>query len=378
MSNQQIKLFLSVDIAGSTNLKNTNNYYQIQNFCQEFIDTSKKINDSSTLHLCTVYKNICDKYEHQDWSQIIKQCFRDFNLDFINNRSAFNKSPELFPWKMAGDELIYCLDVESRRDVYNEVLAFYKTLRFFDKGFEKKDNSIRLKGSAWTAGFPVRNRIMAPLDEASSNKENANSDSIQKIDFMGPEIDIGFRIGKFTSPGIICVSLELACILLDDNMGFSDKDNEMFKVVDTGWEYLKGVWNGKKYPIYWLCLPDKYKDEETIKYEPYHQWNLEEDEHLKKYAKAINKPYSFVTWESIKSLIKELPKEFDLVIPYFVKDGDVTPPEHVARLDFIQLVDEYQLQKNNQEGLDNEQKVDSISTKESISRIENIKINPST
>lgn len=47
MIESQIKLFLSVDIVGSTKLKNTNNYFQIQKFCEEHLKLETSINKKS-------------------------------------------------------------------------------------------------------------------------------------------------------------------------------------------------------------------------------------------------------------------------------------------------------------------------------------------
>lgn len=367
MTNQQIKLFLSVDIYGSTKLKNSNNYYQIQNYCQEFLETLNKINQESVnkTELKEVYASICEKYEHQDWSQIIRQCFTDFNIEFIKRRTdAKISDEEILPWKMAGDELIYCITVNSRKEVHDNLLAFFKTLRFFDKEYAKKENRIRLKGSAWTAGFPIRNRIMKPIEVIDSDEYEET-----KLDYMGPEIDIGFRIGKFTFPGIIVCSIELVCILLDGRLGLQS-DKSKFRVIDTGWETLKGVWNGKKYPIYWIALPLDCENEEDIKYTPYKEWDLEEDSHVKQYALKLNTDLK--KYDEISDLIDQLPKEFDIEKPYFVTDGEEAPEKHKKRLEFIKIVDDYQRRKTSQnEQLGQQRKIEKTSY-EVLKQIEDI------
>lgn len=338
MDNQQIKLFLSVDIYGSTKLKSSNSYYRVQKYCEEYLETLNKLNSqTSTVELKDIYASICEKYEYQDWSQIISQCFKDFNVEFIKRRQEVNIEAEIQPWKMAGDELIYCISVKSRKDVYNQLLAFFKTLRYFDKEFSSKENRIRLKGAAWTAGFPIRNRIMKPLE----NEDISEDDS--RLDYMGPEIDIGFRIGKFTFPGIIVCSLELVCILLDGRLGLQSEKSK-FRIIDTGWEPLKGVWNGKKYPIYWLALPESLETEEDICYTPYKNWDLQEDIHVKNYADSFKKN-NFKSYDDVSELITQLPKEFDVEMPYFVTDNENAPQSHQERLEFIKIVDDYQKNK---------------------------------
>lgn len=232
---------------------------------------------------------------------------------------------------MAGDELIYCIDVRNRKEVYDNLLAFFKTLRFFDKQYFKKGSYIRLQGSAWTAGFPIRNRIMTPITSASEKCKNTE-------DYMGPEIDIGFRIGKYTFAGIIVVSLELAYILLDTK--FTLQTTERIRVIDTGWEVLKGVWEGKRYPIFWLDLLEQYDTNgKEIGYTPYTQWDIEENKHVKNYA-AAKENSKYERDSDLRSIIQSLPKSFDVNIPYFITDEEEFPPEHQERLKFINIVNE--------------------------------------
>lgn len=343
MDNSQIKLFLSVDISGSTKLKNSNNYFRILDFCNEHLkisDALKNNKPSNNTEKCAVddvYKIICNQEVHQDWSEIITKCFVDFHVNFTDRTQHFEK-----PWKMAGDELIYCFDVSSKKEVYDYVKAFFYTLRFFDKQYLEKGSYIRLKGSAWTAGFPIRNRIMTPFGKPD--------DKSSIIDYMGPEIDIGFRIGKFTFPGIIVISLELAAILLDGKIGISD-DTTRLKVIDTGWEVLKGVWDEKKYPIFWLAVPDKILekniDKNEIDYVPYQLWEIEEDSHVKMYAQKL-KDGPFATFSSVTDLVNSLPKQFEIILPYFTEDGDPMPENHRQLSEFIKKVEEFNAQKSEQ------------------------------
>lgn len=359
MDDSCIKLFLSVDIAGSTKLKNTNNYYQIQHFCEEHVTIEKILEPNSHFTSEKIYEKICEDEAHQDWSRIIQKCFDDFNTRFNGQLDLKTSSNLIFPWKMAGDELIYCIDVDTRTEVYKYLFAFFKTLRFFDKLYLEKGSYIRLKGSAWTAGFPIRNRIMTTITYPEI-PEKCVSDPFCKLslqDFMGPEIDIGFRIGKYTFPGIIVVSLELAYTLLDSQLK-KVKENERLRVVDTGWEELKGVWEGNKYPILWLDLPKVYElkndkkpdDVDEVVYTPYKKWEMEKDSHVSKYnEKVVASEYEDES--SLDEIIDSLPSSFDVTRPYFVKEGDDLPSNHIERADFIKKVDEINRKNDEQNSL---------------------------
>lgn len=66
------------------------------------------------------------------------------------------------------------------------------------------------------------------------------------LDFLGTEVDAGFRIAKFAHRRVAIVSAELAELL-------SMISEELrFKLRLMGYEKLKGVWKDKHYPIVWM------------------------------------------------------------------------------------------------------------------------------
>lgn len=342
MTKSEIKLFLSVDIFGSTKLKNSHNYSSIKTKCSEEAEIANSF-DPKKGNICPedVFKQNCDSIYYQDWSIIIRNLFNDFNSCFCN----FLLQEEIYPWKFCGDELIYCIPVQKRKDVYRYTLAFYKTLRVLDKKCTES-NLIRLKGSAWTAGFPVRNRIIeTPIPETFRKKDDSKDISEENflifeyphLDYVGPEMDIGFRIGKYTNPGLIVVSLELAYILSDAET--ECVPGERFSIINVGWEVLKGVWDEKKYPILWLKMPNTYDSSKEFDYKLYNFWNKEENDMLKKYDRTIKHPTKYYKKKDIKKIIKELNESFGVIKPYFLDDGDKLPEEHKNLIDFMNCLD---------------------------------------
>ena len=343
MTKSEIKLFLSVDIYGSTKLKNSHNYLNIKKKCSEQAEVTNKFEPKEGfISAEDVFKCNCNSIYYQDWSKIITDMFEDFNSYFCNSLGQ----EEIYPWKFCGDELIYCIDVNNRKDVYRYVLAFYKTLRVYDKKCTKA-NLIRLKGSAWTAGFPVRNRIIeTPIPKTYKkinylkpiNKKNSKEYIYPHVDYVGPEMDIGFRIGKFTTPGLIVISLELAYILSDDKTEIIP--GERFSVINVGWEVLKGVWNEKKYPIFWLKMPDTYDGNRELYYKFYNFWNKEENELLKEYDRISKHPNQYFKNKDIESIINEVNDLFGVVKPYFTDDHDEIPLEHQELISFMNCLDD--------------------------------------
>src|SRR3546814_20697194 len=79
-----------------------------------------------------------------------------------------------------------------------------------------------------------------PISELSSN------DVAPHLDFIGPDLDLGFRLSKFARPARLLLSLDLVEMLLAaDNRA----DVVLYLV---GREELQGVMFGSPYPIIWM------------------------------------------------------------------------------------------------------------------------------
>src|SRR3546814_3468787 len=91
---------------------------------------------------------------------------------------------------------------------------------------------LRLKGTAWLA-YLSENNIALEIPELSSN------DVAPHLDFIGPDLDLGFRLSKFARPASLLLSLDLVEMLLAaDNRA----DVVLYLV---GREELKGVMFGR-------------------------------------------------------------------------------------------------------------------------------------
>jgi hypothetical protein len=144
--------------------------------------------------------------------------------------------PEISVWKALGDELIMTAKIESAEEAMGLVRAFYLTMAQYE---DRHLNALplRLKATCWVAEFPSPN-IEIEIPELSGRLEPL-------IDYIGPSIDLGFRIGKFSRPSTVVLSLDLVEILLA-----SRRADELTYFV-LGREPLKGVMFGRAYPIIW-------------------------------------------------------------------------------------------------------------------------------
>lgn len=284
-----IRLFLSVDVEGSSALKNSRNHNKLLRI---YKDTKKSVKELLTDKLIQTDLDLDEPEgylpsvlrsfpkEQWDWASIIIERFHEFHILFVGKLQEMGYSdPEVMArlhlWKLLGDELIYSFKIKKRKKLHLLVTAFLQVLREYDRDDVRGDFGIRLKGSGWVAGFPVRNRVVqlpAPklywkedkpeTKEEEEDKPKYHLHPYPKSDYLGPEMDTGFRIGKFAHPGFMVVSAELAELLGQVQL------NEQLRARIVGWETLKGVWNEKPYPIIWV-VPNKYPDDDYKEFLPW-------------------------------------------------------------------------------------------------------------
>jgi hypothetical protein len=147
--------------------------------------------------------------------------------------------PEVAIWKALGDELIFTCKPQSAEETTLLIRALFFSMAIYEREY-LKELPLRLKGSVWIAEFPAPN-IEIEIPEMSEGGG-------RHIDFIGPGIDLGFRIGKFSRPSALVVSLELLEVVL------SARNAKMLAFSLIGREELKGVLHGRPYPIVW-CRP---------------------------------------------------------------------------------------------------------------------------
>ena len=145
-----------------------------------------------------------------------------------------------------------------------------KTLHLL-RDYLAKDE-LDVKSTAWLADFPTRNRIVIfekgnEDDRTDDNFAWYNDQLLQAYeknpggytrDFIGPSIDIGFRLGASASPRLFVLSVELAHLLSGEECGNDDVyrsgpyEVPRFNFRYEGRQQLKGVMNGTPYPL--ICI----------------------------------------------------------------------------------------------------------------------------
>lgn len=155
------------------------------------------------------------------------------------------------PWKYLGDEVVLVTDLICQYQPHFYVAAFIKALNTYNRDFEARAAELNItplqfKATAWVAGFPVTNvEVLLPRE----GTESANLDASSVADYIGPSIDIGFRLSKYSTSKRLVISPSLAFLLAPTPPVGNISTHEIFY---GGLVPIKGVRPEKSYPLFWL------------------------------------------------------------------------------------------------------------------------------
>jgi hypothetical protein len=370
----ELRLFLSVDISGSTALKNRKNHtglleeYEnrkmvLKTFAEKGLITEPTVDLDDSVQ-CV--QGILHDYSSEDfdWAAILERRFRDFNSAFATelvkrNYEDIGGNIDYFLWKALGDELIYSFKISARKQLHNLVLSFLRVIRSFDREDVSK-KLIRLKGSGWVAGFPVRNRIVKFPGPQLYRRGEDGTCSVEHLyprtDYLGPDIDTGFRVGTCGYPGFMVISMELAELL-----GEAPGELQQVRGGVVGWKKLKGVWNEIPYPIIWITLPEGLE----IKYEQFDPWSGPENKFVAGWRKKKMGAIGGASEIFIECRAK-LPPELGVVKPYLVDQltDDAPIPESHRRI--LHLLDSLNLGIGGPQGEEAESPAETGRTKQEV------------
>lgn len=316
----RLKLFLSADIIGSTSYKQPfpsgllskpkSTVLPDGKEMQDVISDQIKLNFGRTqnwqFEIQRFYNDMESKFRNR-WGNLQRRVQRNQSDDILN--IMVGPSPRV--WKTVGDEIIFWKELEHENQIWATFCTWMKAIGDIRKSFKDRQVALDIKSTAWIAEFPVRNKILYSQDNIKTIAEQANRDLMVKLsppsneelislyyknqaqgsaDFIGPAIDIGFRISKFSTSKKMAISLDVAYLLylsyakniapcfqnqtedrnksivrayeedlrlpsnfLIYNRGFENNtEHARFCVHYSGTEYLKGVLGGLKYPIFWI------------------------------------------------------------------------------------------------------------------------------
>lgn len=211
----------------------------------------------------TIYKQTA--YVHDDdisWLPAFEAFFREFPLVLTGEIGLAFEDLDYIPnirvWKIIGDEIVFKTQPNNTEEALRLTEAFYRATVKYDTHFFERW-SLRVRGTCWACDFPGRN-----IELEIPEMEN---DMGAYVDYLGPDVDTGFRISNYGESGnvIICMNLAEALAKLSDNRGI--------RFHYTGTAVLKGVFGGRPYPLILITFEDTMPD--------LWRWEVEESAQLK-------------------------------------------------------------------------------------------------
>ena len=166
-----------------------------------------------------------------------------------------------FLWRVIGDETVFVLRISSQKELYSAIDDIFevtqgianslKSGKFFetiedqslrDTEIEilKSQNTLSIKSAAWIAA--INDNLTSPYDNITFNYSTSTQNTSIK-EFLGKDIDAGFRLKEYTQDRRLAISFELACFLSEP------QKQHNLHIMD--YVKLKGVWNNALYPVIW-------------------------------------------------------------------------------------------------------------------------------
>jgi len=263
----------------------------------------------------TAYKN----KEKEVWPFVFTQFYEVIKAEMKK------KFPGIKVWKYIGDEILFFMLVEAAEylvEIIPQTFRVIKSAReHLRSSFPKVPDLPYLKGALWCApvmtveGEELRDLNLGAERNIAFDVVYENQASLK--DFIGPDIDIGFRMSKYVTKEKLVVSAEIAYLLL--------KSGEASEIMDklniVSYENMKGIWDGRYYPIIWY-FDDWARIKESFEY----------DDRFK--SKLIDQVYL----NQSGAIKDELPKAFEQLKKTgeldkwlgILKKGKKTPPEPIA------------------------------------------------
>lgn len=181
-------------------------------------------------------------------------------------------------WKLIGDEVLLYHKVVSKEELYKTILHINdKRTKLIEESInryaelnpqENKEECRHLfyqyfevKTTVWIgscAGAAEKVSADYPnLVYDSMTYSNEDTDSNSQLDFLGPDIDEGFRLCAYAEKRQMIVSPKLVYLLLlayENNVDNINVFNLNFRIVN--YVAMKGVWENRLYPIIMFCQCD--------------------------------------------------------------------------------------------------------------------------
>lgn len=196
--------------------------------------------------------------------------------DIYTKVTSAQELKESILWRVIGDELIFVVRVKDDEFLQTSVDFVFELTQIMDRAIRNGKFFKSIKNQKFTYTDIEQLSVHSPLSiktamwVASVNDEYKNEYDCIKVnyayhdscnersilEFLGSDIDAGFRLKQYTQDRRVVISFELACLLTRKYK----TDNEYKRLNIMDYVKLKGVWNESLYPIIWYYNSDVVKN----------------------------------------------------------------------------------------------------------------------
>jgi hypothetical protein len=169
------------------------------------------------------------------WLPALLDFYRDFDhLMHTQYRAHRQRSNLPVPppefWKSNGDELLYTCELTSREQAVDTLHVWLSTLNAYRSDLATLVEDMDVKSTAWIALFPEPNAEVFFRRGGRQFRADATGDALLvqaemrdqwyagarhdlTRDFVGPQVDTGFRLSRCATPQRMMLSADLAFLL---------------------------------------------------------------------------------------------------------------------------------------------------------------------
>lgn len=174
------------------------------------------------------------------WMEVISEILNHIISSFSNASAGGYRF-----WKTLGDEIIYTKEIHRTDEIVDTLEFVYAKMRSLNQQIangllcdEESAKILGIKAAVWIADI-------SHSGSAGDNiyTEYLINDNRRQTEYIGPDIDIGFRVAGHSMYNHMVVSFELAYLMLQ----FDTSPKKRVHLL--GYRELKGVWEGAPYPI---------------------------------------------------------------------------------------------------------------------------------
>lgn len=185
-------------------------------------------------------------------------------------------------WKLVGDEVLLYHKIVSVSELLNTIrimdwvtnyiieLFISKGEVFFEKDSDHLNEFVRIakrhlaaKTTMWAAYCGKQITLDSPnmYYDSSNYLESTGT----YLDFLGPDIDAGFRLCKYAEKNKLIISPELMALLTiqieaNERAELAGEIEENFRIVT--YVVLEDIWEKRLYPVFMYCSRKKLKNED--------------------------------------------------------------------------------------------------------------------